>query len=322
VAEVSALPGVRGAGAVSLTPLTGTNAVTGFFKDGEPLSAGRAHDAEIRSVTPEYFRSMAIPLLRGRTFTRQEMTDAANVVVVNQTLASRYWPNEDVLGKQVRWGITTDDPLLTIVGVVGDVKQRQLGAAPEPQMWVPYNVYPYRTMTLMVATDGDAAALAAPVRAVVRRVAPTVPLYGVETMHAIYDRSVWQQRLYGALFATFAAIALVLAAAGVYSVIAYSVTQRLHEIGVRMALGAKRADVFRLVVEGGARLAFVGVAIGTVGALAATRVLGTLLYGVSPTDPQVFVAMAAVLLVTALVASYVPARRAASLDPVTALRKE
>jgi len=322
VTEVSALPGVTGAGAVSLTPLTTPNAITGFYLDGEPLTAGRAHDAEVRAITAEYFRSLGISLLRGRTFTRPEMTDSAPVVVVNQTLAARHWPNGDAVGKRIRWGIATDDPLLTIVGVVSDVKQRQLGAPVPAQMWVPYTVYPYRTMTLMVAASGDPAALAAPVRAVVRRVAPTVPLYGVETMRGIYARSVWQPRLYGALFTSFAVIALLLAAAGVYSVIAYSVTQRLHEIGVRMALGAKRADVFRLVVQGGARLALIGVVLGTLGALAATRVLTTLLYGVSPTDPSVFVAMGAVLLGTALVASYVPARRAASLDPVKALRND
>ena len=322
VTEVSALPGVTGAGAVSLTPLTSPNATTGFFLDGEPLTAGRAHDAEVRAITADYFRSLGISLLRGRTFTRPEMTDSAPVVVVNQTLAARHWPNGDAVGKRIRWGITTDDPLLTIIGVVADVKQRQLGAPVAPQMWVPYTVYPYRTMTLMVAASGDPAALSAPVRAVVRRVAPTVPLYGVETMRGIYARSVWQPRLYGALFTSFAVIALLLSAAGVYSVIAYSVTQRLHEIGVRMALGAKRADVFRLVVQGGARLALIGVVLGIIGALAATRVLTTLLYGVSPTDPSVFVAMGAVLLGTALVASYVPARRAASLDPVTALRND
>jgi putative ABC transport system permease protein len=322
VAEVSALPGVTGAGAVSLTPLTSPNAVTGFYLDGEPLAAGKAHDAEVRAITADYFRSLGVSLLRGRTFTRPEMTDSAPVVVVNQTLAARYWPNEDAVGKRIRWGISTDDPLLTIVGVVGDVKQRQLGAPVAPQMWVPYTVYPYRTMTLMVAGSVDPATLAAPVRAVVQRVAPTVPLVGVETMRDIYARSVWQPRLYGALFTTFAVIALLLAAVGVYSVIAYSVSQRLHEIGVRMALGAKRADVFRLVVQGGARLALIGVVLGTAGALAATRVLRTLLYAVSPTDPSVFVAMGAVLLGTALVASYVPARRAASLDPVTALRND
>jgi predicted permease len=322
VTEVSALPGVRGVGAVSLTPLTGTNAVTGFFKDGEALSAGKAHDAEIRSITAEYFRAMGIGLLGGRSFSRQEMSDGGAVVVVNQTLASRYWPNESVIGKRVRWGVTTDDPLLTIIGVVADVKQRQLGAAAVAQMWVPYTAYPYRTMTLMVATPGDPAALAAPVRAAVRRLAPTVPLYGVETMRDVYARSVWQPRLYGALFTSFATIALLLAATGVYSVIAYSVTQRLHEIGVRMALGARRGDVFRLVVRGGARLAVLGVAIGTVGAVATTRVLGKLLYGVSPTDLVVFATTAGALLLTALVASYVPARRAAALDPVNALRSD
>jgi putative ABC transport system permease protein len=321
-AEVSALPGVRGVGAVSLTPLTGTNAITGFLKDGEPLSPSSAHDAEVRSITPEYFRAVGIPLLRGRTFSPQEMTDGANVVVVNRTLAARYWPNDDALGKQIRWGVTTDDPILTIVGVVTDVKQRELGSAPEPQMWVPYTAYPYRTMTLMVATPGDPAALAAPLRATVRRLAPTVPLYGIETMRDVHDRSVWQPRLYGALFTSFATIALLLAAAGVYSVIAYSVTQRLHEIGVRMALGARRGDVFRLVIRGGVRLALLGVVIGAVGALATTRVLAKVLYGVSPTDPPTFAAMIAVLVLTALTASYVPARRAAALDPVSALKKD
>jgi putative ABC transport system permease protein len=322
VTEVSALPGVTGAAAVSLTPLTSANATTGFFKEGEPLAAGGAHDAEVRSVTGGYFTALSVGLLRGRSFSRQEMASGANVVVVNQTLAARHWPNEDPIGKRMRWGITTDDPLLTIVGVVADVKQRQLGAPLQSQMYVPYTAYPYRTMTLMVATNGDPAALAGPVRAKVRALAPGVPLYGMETMQAIYSRSVWQQRLYGTLFSSFAAIALLLAAAGVYSVIAYSVTQRLHEIGVRMALGARRLDVFRLVVQGGARLAFIGVAIGSAGAFATTRVLGKLLYGVSPTDPVVFGGMALLLLGTALLASYLPARRAASLDPVNALKND
>ena len=322
VTEVAALPGVTGAAAVSLTPLTSANATTGFFVDGETLAPDKAHGAEIRSITPEYFRAIKIGLVRGRTFTSQEMMDGALVTVVNQTLASRYWPNEDPLGKRMRWGVTTDDPLLTIVGVVADVKQRQLGAPLQSQMYVPYAQDPYRTMSLLVATAGDPGALAAAVRAKVRDLAPGLPLYGLETMRDVYTRSVWQQRLYGTLFTSFAAIALMLAAAGVYSVIAYSVTQRLHEIGVRMALGAQRGDVFRLVVSGGARLAFIGVAIGTVGALATTRVLSTLLFGVSPTDPFVFGGMASLLLATALIASYLPARRAASLDPVNALRND
>jgi putative ABC transport system permease protein len=322
VTEVAALPGVTGAAAVSLTPLTSANATTGFFVDGETLAPDKAHGAEIRSITPEYFRAIKIGLVRGRTFTSQEMMDGALVTVVNQTLASRYWPNEDPLGKRMRWGVTTDDPLLTIVGVVADVKQRQLGAPLQSQMYVPYAQDPYRTMSLLVATAGDPGALAAAVRAKVRDLAPGLPLYGLETMRDVYTRSVWQQRLYGTLFTSFAAIALMLAAAGVYSVIAYSVTQRLHEIGVRMALGAQRGDVFRLVLSGGARLAFIGVAIGTVGALATTRVLSTLLFGVSPTDPFVFGGMASLLLATALIASYLPARRAASLDPVNALRND
>ena len=322
VTEIAALPGVTGAAAVSLTPLTSANATTGFFVDGETLAPDKAHGAEIRSITPEYFRALKIGLVRGRTFTSQEMMDGALVTVVNQTLASRYWPNEDPLGKRMRWGVTTDDPLLTIVGVVADVKQRQLGAPLQSQMYVPYAQYPYRTMSLLVATAGDPGALAAAVRAKVRDLAPGLPLYGLETMRDVYTRSVWQQRLYGTLFTSFAAIALMLAAAGVYSVIAYSVTQRLHEIGVRMALGAQRGDVFRRVVSGGARLAFIGVAIGTLGALATTRVLSTLLFGVSPTDPFVFGGMASLLLATALIASYLPARRAASLDPVNALRND
>jgi ABC-type antimicrobial peptide transport system permease subunit len=158
------------------------------------------------------------------------------------------------------------------------------------------------------------------VRAKLHEIAPAVPLFGVRTMQEVYDLSLWQQRLYGALFASFAVIALVLAAAGVYSVIAYSVTQRVHEIGVRMALGAQRRDVFGLIVRGGVGLAALGVAIGAAGALAATSVLSSLLFGVSPTDPLAFVGTATLLLVTAAAASYLPARRAAALDPANALR--
>jgi len=320
---VASVPGVRGAAAVSLTPFSAANASTGFYVDGEPLTAGAGHPAEVRSVSPSYFDVMRIGLVRGRTFTPQELADSnPTVIVVNQTMAARHWPNADPIGKRIRWGVTTDDPLLTIVGVVRDVKQRQLSAPLQSQMYLPYTQYPYRTMTLMVAANGDPAALSSAVRARVRSIAPAMPLYGLQTMHELYTRSVWQQRLYGALFTSFAIIALVLAAAGVYSVIAYSVTQRLHEIGVRMALGARRADVFRLVVRGGAGLALLGIAIGTAGALAGTRVLGKLLYGVSPTDPIVFGTMATLLLGTALLASYVPARRAASLDPVNALKND
>ena len=212
--------------------------------------------------------------------------------------------------------------MFTVVGVVADVKQRKLGAALQPQMYVPYTQSAYRTMTLVVASERDPALVASAVRAKVRDVAPAVPLYGLETMQATYSRSVWEERLLGTLFTSFAVIALILATAGVYSVIAYSVNQRVHEIGVRMALGAQRADVFRLVVQGGARLAVIGVVIGAAGAFAATRVLATLLFGVSPTDPLVFGGMAALLLATALLASYLPARRAASLDPVNALRSD
>jgi ABC-type antimicrobial peptide transport system permease subunit len=189
-------------------------------------------------------------------------------------------------------------------------------------MYVPYTLNPYRTMTLMVATGRDPGSLANTVRTRVRTIAPTIPLYGLQTMQESYTRSVWQQRLYGTLFTSFAVIALVLAAAGVYSVIAYSVTQRMHEIGVRMALGAQRPDVFRLVVQGGTRLALIGVVIGVAVALGATRVLAKLLYGVSPTDPMTFGTMSALLLLTAMVASYLPARRAASLDPVNALKND
>jgi len=322
VGEVAAVPGVRRAAAISLMPFSGGNAITGFFVDGEPLTPGGGHPAEMRAITPGYFDAMRIGMLRGRTFTAQEVADSASVIVINQTFAARHWPNDDPIGKRIRWGVSTDDPLMTVVGVVADVKQRQLGAPLQAQMYTTYRVSPYRAMTLMIATDGDPGALAAPVRAKVRSLAPDVPLYGLRTMREAYARSVWQERLYGSLFTSFAVIALVLAAAGVYGVIAYSVTQRVHEIGVRMALGAQRWDVFRLIVRNGVGLALLGVAIGGIVAAGATRVLARLLFGVSPTDPVVFGSMAAVLLTTAVVASYVPARRAAALDPVNALRSD
>jgi putative ABC transport system permease protein len=323
VERAGAMRGVRSAALVTISPLSSSQSITGFFVDREPLTPGGAHSAEIRGVSASYFETMRIALLRGRTFDQREMDDSAFVVVVNQALADTYFKGENPIGRRLRWGVQEEDPLLEIVGVVQDTRASELGTPPRPQMYVPFPVDGgWRSMSLLVAATGRPAELVPALRRMVREVAPDAPLFQVGTIREAFDRSVWQQRLYGALFTSFALIALLLAAAGVYSVIAYSVSQRTHEIGVRMALGAQRRDVFGLVVRGGVGLAGLGVAIGLAGAFAVSGVLRTQLYGVSATDPLVYVLVPLTLLLVAALASWLPARRAAALDPSTALRND
>ena len=322
IERASAVPGVRSASVSTISPLSGGQAITGFFLDREALTPGGAHEAELRGISESYFETMRIGLLRGRGFERREMDDSAFVVVINQTLADRFFKGEDPIGRRLRWGVQAEDPMLEIVGVVQDTRASDLGAPPLAQMYMPWPVQGWRSMSLLVAASTNPAELVPALRRTIREVAPNVPLFQVGTVRDAFDRSMWQQRLYGALFTSFAAIALLLAAAGVYSVIAYSVSQRTHEIGVRMALGAQRRDVFGLVVRGGLGLAAIGVVIGLAGAFAISGVLRTQLFGVSATDPIVFVAVPLTLLLVAALASWLPARRAAALDPSTALRND
>jgi hypothetical protein len=232
------------------------------------------------------------------------------------------WPGEEAVGKRFRMAGDSGGPVYTVAGVVGDIRGRRLTDPPENQLYMAYTGFETRTMVLSVKTEGDPLALVPAVRRAIRDRDALLPVFDVAAMDAVFDRSFWDKKLYGALFASFAAIALLLASVGLYAVIAYSVAQRTREIGVRMALGADSRRVLSQVVGQGASLTGAGLAIGLVASLGVTRVLRGLLYGVSPTDPVVFGGVATLLAVIALVACLVPARRAARIDPMAALRSE
>jgi putative ABC transport system permease protein len=273
-------------------------------------------------VTPGYFRALGIRILRGRDLAPADDERASRVAVVSETFAERFWPGEDALGKRLQVG----SQWWSVVGVVPDVKQVRLYDAPEPQFYRPHAQDPWPDLTFAVRVRGGAptaaARLAPEIRRTVREVDPSVPVYTVRTMAAIVRNSIAAQRLYGALFAGFAAVALLLATAGIYGVTAYYVSRRTPEIGIRMALGAERRRIVRLVMSQGAVTVGLGLALGLVGALVAARALARVLYGVRPDAPLLYAGIAALLGLTALAALYVPARRAAAVDPMVALRAE
>jgi putative ABC transport system permease protein len=275
-------------------------------------------------VTPNYFRTMGIPLREGRDFTEADADGSMRVTIVDERLAREYWPNTSPLGKRVRFGPPeNNEPWHTIIGVAGAVRHERLDKETRQSIYVPYLQIPVRSMAVAVRTSsGNPEDLAGAVREEVRALDKDQPVTNVMTMDAILARSVWQQRFYTILFGIFAALALALAAVGIYGVMSYAVTQRTQEIGIRMALGARATDVLRLVIKNGMLLISIGVVIGLIGALALTRLLATMLFGVTPTDKLTFVAVSAVLIAVALVACYVPARRATKVDPLVALRYE
>ncbi|CAN5337235.1 ABC transporter permease [soil metagenome] len=311
------LGGATGAAVVTRVPLAGGSSSSDFEVEGRPPSPGQQPSAEYRGIAADYFEAIGMPLERGRSVTPTEVAAAAPVVVVNRTLADRFWPGEDPIGLRLRIG----ESWRTVVGIVPDVRLRSLDERPMPQLYAPFTAGAPRSLTLLVRT-GSASATAPALRDLVRAADPGVPLEEIVGMDEVLRRSLWRQRLFGGMFTAFAGIALLLAVTGVYGVLAYAVSLRTHEIGVRMALGAGVGRVLRLVVGRGAVLAAMGLALGVAGAFALTRVLSSLLYGVSATDPLAFVGSIAVLGGAALLACYVPARRAARLDPMIALRAE
>jgi putative ABC transport system permease protein len=322
--RVAALPGVESAAAVSNVPLGGGLWGRSLTVEGWPvLSVGEAPMINHCVATPGYFRTMGIPMLAGRDFTYADTADSTRVTIVDERLAREYWPNESALGKRIRFGPPeSNEPWHTVVGVVGTVHHQRLDAHTRQSIYVPHDQIPVPFMTLTIRATGDATGLAAAVRRQVLELDPGLPVINAQMMEDIVGQSIWQPRLYALLFAVFAAVALALALVGIYGVMSYSVTQRTHEIGVRMALGARPGDVVRLVVRQGMTLALAGVAIGVALALALTRVVSGLLFGVTATDPQTFVALSALLIGATLAASLVPARRAARVDPLVALRYE
>jgi len=319
--QVDALPGVEASGAVSFLPLTGLGAATSMKIIGQPPPpVGQEPVTDVRVMTHQYLKSMGIPLLRGRLFNDDDPADWKGRVVINETLARRHWPNEDPIGKHIliSWDGIEDE----VIGVVGDVKHAALEADVRPMTYWPFRRNPYGSMTIAVRMRGDAAPVTNAIVGLVQQMDPNLVVAGMRTMEDVVAESVAQRRLTMLMLTVFAAAALVLAAVGIYGVIAYSVSQRTQEIGIRMALGAQQRDVLRRVVKQAVMLASVGIAAGAAGAFAVTRLMQGLLFQVTPGDPTTFGAVSAVLAVVAVVAAYIPGLRATKVDPVIALRTE
>jgi putative ABC transport system permease protein len=274
-------------------------------------------------VTPNYFRTMGIPLLEGRDFTDEDHAKATRVTIVDARLAKQYWPNESALGKRIRFGPPeSNEPWHTIVGVAGSVRHARLDRESRQTVYVPYLQIPVRGMAVAIRTSADPESLAGAVRKEVLALDKDQPIANVLTMNEIVSRSIWAQRFYAMLFGIFAALALILAAVGIYGVMSYAITQRTREIGIRMALGAGQLNVLKLTLTQGMRLALTGVVVGLFGAFALTRLMSGMLFGVSATDSATFVSIAGLLIGVTLLACYVPARRATKVDPLVALRYE
>jgi putative ABC transport system permease protein len=326
--DMNARPGIVSGAITNNVPLGGGNNNSFFVPEGQPIQLGSEPLLEIRWVSPRYLETLRVPLLRGRMFTEEEWADsgvAGRVAVINDYMAKQLWRSPDAaLGKRFKFGSATDtlNRWITVVGVAADIKHKRLTQEPDFQGYMPYRQGGWSPASIVVRTLGDPTRATGTVLAALKQADPYVPAYRVLSMDETIQRSYWQQALYSKMFSAFATIALVLAAVGVYGVIAYSVSQRTREIGVRVALGAQRSNVLGLVLGHGAVLAATGVGVGLAGALGVTRFLRAMLYGVSPFDPTSFVAVALVLSAIAFVASYVPARRAARVDPVEALRQE
>ena len=315
--RLEALPGVESVGAITGLPIR-SSAYGGFFiPEGRPKDQGIL--AYHRTINPGYFQTMGIPLLKGRHFDQKDVLNSGLVVIVSETMARAAWPNEDAVGKRMQWG---GGDYFAVVGVVRDVRVAQT-AKPGPHVYLPYRQREAMSPEdLVIRTKSDPVGLIAAVREQVRAIDPDQPISGMSTMDQLLWRSTAQQRFNFTLMGIFAALALTLAMIGIYGVMSYMVAHGTREIGIRMALGARSSDVIKLILGKGALLSLVGVVIGSAGALALTRLMGTLLFGVSPTDPVTFVTVAAILIGIALLACWIPARRATKVDPMVALQYE
>ena len=327
--QMRAAPGVQSVGAISSIFLSNTPNSTNFTIEGRPRTPDIDNtEVPLDAVTPDYFRTMGIALVRGRTFTADDGRDSTPpVVIINEAMAKRFWPNEDPIGKRFRYGGGDVDPAnqppwLTIVGVVGNMRRTGLDTPVRFETFLPLPQRPYSQMTFVVRTTGEPLAAAPAVRAAVRTADPTLPVFEIKSMDQLLSDRVAQRRFSMTLLGTFAGLALVLGLVGVYGVTSYLVAQRTREVGLRLALGAQPGTVVRMVVRQGMIVAAVGVGAGLVASLALTRLMAGLLYEVSPTDVATLGVVTATLAGATMLANYIPARRAARVDPLVALRNE
>jgi putative ABC transport system permease protein len=320
--RLPSLPGVSGASVVSRLPIDGGDSMGDINIEGQPLESGNPPAASFRRTLPYYFRVMGIPLVRGREFDETDDAQHPHVMIISESMAQRFWPNQDPVGQHVKIGPKNDAPWRTVVGVVKDVRHNGLDAEPGFATYEPLAQEPWTSVAVAIRAQGDPRSVMASARAELRRIEPGLLIDKVQTMDERIGDSVAPRRLNLTLFATFAALALLLSAVGLYGVVAYAAEQRTHEFGIRMALGAQTGDVLRMVLGQGLKLAAAGVAIGIIAALAMSRVIATLLYQVQPFDAMTMASVALLVAAVAVTACWLPARRATRVAPTVALRCE
>jgi putative ABC transport system permease protein len=321
---IAALPGVREISTTQMLPLQRGGWSQYIWLEGDPTErlSNIKRLAFYGVVRPHYFKTMGISMREGRDFTAQDDTSSTRVAIVSESMARTFWPNKPAIGQRFKWGVDDTTGWKNVVGVVADVSQNITGKRPPVQVYVPHTQEPLQTVTVVVKHDGDPAAMTTAMRRVVQSQDPDMPLYEVRTMEEAIHRALWENRIWVSLMTVFASLALIIAAVGIYGVMAYSVAQRTQEIGIRMALGAARQDVLRLVVGQAMRLTIIGVGIGLAGAYAVTRLMASVLFGVSATDPPTFIGVTVILGLSAVIAAWLPAERATRVDPMVALRSE
>jgi predicted permease len=326
VARIRAIPGVESASTIVPLPLSGSNMVTDFDIEEHPLPEGQRAAAPVRIIATDYFKTMGIPLRQGRVFTDDDRLDSAPVVIVNERFANKYFPGQNVVGKRIKPGFSADDKgdkMRDIIGVVGNVKHLSLKNDDSPEMYLPRTQIPMDITSIVVrANVSNPAGLTNALRKELDALDGTIPLRSVRVFDEYISRSLARPRFNALLLSIFAGTALLLTAIGIYGVMAYSVAQRTSEIGIRIALGAGKSSIFRLVVGQAMTLVGISLIVGLAGAFAATRLLSSLLFGVGASDPVTFVAIVLLVSAVAFIAAWLPARRATRVDPIIALRAE
>ena len=324
LSEIDGIPGVRASGSVFCAPLSDSGFSSSFTVQGAPVRPEDEPSLNLRVVSPNYFRTLGIPLVAGRLFTDFDRRGGQRVMLLTQTAARKFWPRGNALGQYLRLGARpgTDEVEGTVVGIVGDTRDSALGEDPQPAAYFPLDQVAVNGLSIVVQTAQRPESVAGTVREIVRRLDPDLPVVGMTTMEDVVSRSVARPRFYAMLLLVFSLGALVLAAVGVYGVLSFSVSRRTREIGIRIAVGAERGDVLRMVLGGAAWLSLAGLAAGIAAALVLTRLLSGILFDIRPFDPSTYAEVSALLFAVALAAAYVPASRASSIDPIAALRNE